>query len=93
MSKYQEFHSALMNLRGTLSKTKLLKVAESLGIKAKAIERKLETDEVGEILRKNYKLAQALDISGTPAFIIGDQVISGAIDLATMKRLIRKAKK
>ena len=39
------------------------------------------------------RLARALDISGTPAFIIGDRIIPGVIDGDTMKKLIEQSRK
>ena len=47
--------------------------------------------KIDQILEKNFQLAQALNITGTPAFIIGDQIIPGAIDEQTMKKMISAA--
>ena len=38
------------------------------------------------------ELAQAIGVNGTPAFVIGDELAPGAIDLATMKRLVAQAR-
>ena len=39
------------------------------------------------------KLADALDIRGTPAFVIGDKVVPGAADLDTLKSMVAEARK
>ena len=44
--------------------------------------------EIDRILEKNYQLAQTLNINGTPAFVIGGKLVPGAIDAATMNRMI-----
>ena len=43
-------------------------------------------------IRKNHAIAQALNITGTPAFIIGNQVIPGAISAETMKKIISEVR-
>jgi protein-disulfide isomerase len=75
--KYQPFHLALMRLKGRLSKERVLKV---------------DPQVTGEISR-NLQLAQALGVRGTPAFVIGDVVAPGAIDAATLRRLIAEARR
>ena len=44
------------------------------------------------MIEKNFALAQALDINGTPAFVIGDKLVRGAIDRAALKKLISQAR-
>ncbi|MCZ6862608.1 MAG: DsbA family protein [Alphaproteobacteria bacterium] len=44
------------------------------------------------MIRRNHELARALDINGTPAFVIGDTLVPGAIDLKTLQRLVAKAR-
>jgi protein-disulfide isomerase len=44
-------------------------------------------------LKANSDLAKALDIGGTPAFVIGDEIVPGAIDLASLKQMIATARK
>ncbi len=53
----------------------------------------MKSPEIDDIIRRNFELAQALDIRGTPAFIIGGEMVPGAIDIATMKQKIAAARK
>jgi len=46
-----------------------------------------------QIIKRNYALADALDIQGTPAFIVGDTLVPGATDLDSLRRLIAAARK
>ena len=87
-AKYGAFHAAVINLRGGIPEAKILSVATQLGIDAKQLKKDMADPEIDRILEKNYQLAQALNINGTPAFVIGGKLIPGAIDAATMNRMI-----
>ena len=52
----------------------------------------MKSDSIKADLGENHALAQSLGISGTPAFIIGNELVPGAIDLDTLKGLIKKAR-
>ena len=49
--------------------------------------------EVQAMISENYKLAENLGITGTPAFVIGDQLVPGAVSVDTMRELVAKARK
>ena len=49
--------------------------------------------EIDTQLKANLDLADALDIHGTPAFVVGNQIIPGAVDLDTLKQAIADARK
>ncbi len=85
---YWAFHSTLFSSRGQVTGEMALDTAESLGLDREALAADAETDAVSKIIQKNYSIAQTLSISGTPAYIIGDEVISGAIGADALKQLI-----
>ena len=91
-SKYQDFHKALMNSKGMLSESRIMKLASNAGYSVIELKKIMRTSQIDRILEKTFNLAKALDINGTPAFIIGDQVIRGAVDLKTLKSLVSEAK-
>lgn len=90
--KYQSFHSALMKTKGALPESRVLRIAADKGFDVKALKKAMGDGRIDDMIEKNFALAKALDINGTPAFIIGDQVVRGAIDLAFLKELISKAR-
>lgn len=90
--KYQAYHDILMTARGSLTKSQVLKLAAEAGIDANAVAKEMDSPEIEKIIRKNYDLAQSLNINGTPAFVIGNELIPGAVDYATLKNLIAKAR-
>jgi protein-disulfide isomerase len=40
----------------------------------------------------NNRLAQALQVQGTPAMVVGGTLVPGAVDLATLERLVAEAR-
>lgn len=90
--KYVEFHMAVMAARGGLSEKRILQIAESVNLDMDKLKTDMSSDEIKQQINRNRQVAQMLDLSGTPAFIIGNEVVRGAIDEAAMRGLIEKAK-
>jgi protein-disulfide isomerase len=90
--KYEALHWALMKATGALPESRLMKVATDAGFDAKALKKAMDDPKIDELIRRNYALAEALEINGTPAFIIGDHVIRGATDLDAFRQLIARAR-
>ena len=90
--KYLEFHAALMLARGKLTETKVMRLAEKVGLDMDRLPRDMADRAIGDIIRRNLELAVALGIDGTPAFIIGDTQIPGAVEIDTLKALIARAR-
>jgi protein-disulfide isomerase len=90
--KYVEFHNALMDARGTLTEKAVLDTAGRLGLDLDRLKADMATSAVQAAIDRNLALARALNINGTPGFVIGEQIVPGAIDLARIERLIREAR-
>jgi len=86
--KYLAFHNALMAARGKLDKNAVFKIAEKNGIDHQRLLRDMDSAEITKILHRNYQLAELLKLNGTPSFVIGDQILKGGRDLATMRRIV-----
>lgn len=86
--KYFAFHTALMNSKGGLSEKRILKIAAESGLDADRLGEAMDDPGIDKILQRNFKLADALGIGGTPAFVIGDHLIPGAVDLETLRELV-----
>lgn len=90
--KYHEMHEALMSNRGRLGEAAVMKTAEKLGLDMEQLRKDMESDKVSEAIDRNYKLAQLLGINGTPAFVIGDQLVPGAVSVDTLQELVNKVR-
>jgi len=91
--KYAALHAALMTSRGQLDEARIFKYVKQAGYDVEAIRSKMKAPAVETEIRTNSRLAQELNINGTPAFVIGDHVVPGVVDMETMKQLIAAARK
>ena len=91
--KYLEFHKAMMATKGQITEKVILQVAATAGIDIGKAKADMTAPGIKDILQHNYSLAEALDINGTPAFIIGDTLVPGATDIDGLKKLIADARK
>lgn len=90
--KYEGLHVALMGSRARLNEASALLIASEFGFDAERLKVDMNLDEIDRILAFNKALAKKLGIQGTPGFVIGDQVIRGAIDIETLRQLIAEAR-
>jgi protein-disulfide isomerase len=91
--KYDALHRALMLLKGQINEAAVLKTAESVGLDVERLKRDMASPEIARALKANTELAEALEIRGTPGFVIGNEIVPGAIDLATLKQMIATARR
>lgn len=91
--RYVEFHTALMNYNGRINVRALEEVAESLGMNVKRLKQDSVSKEVEDEINRNRAVARELKISGTPAFVVENEVISGAIALSDLKNVVISKRK
>jgi len=91
--KYLEFHDKLMRLKGRITQTSVFAVAKSVGIDTKQLAKDMRDPAIDKAIRANYALARTLRINGTPAFIIGDQLVPGAVNQQMLDGYIQQARK
>ena len=89
--RYLPFHFALMD-SDDLSMAGIKQTAASIGLDAVQLQADMEAPEIDAAIQANYELARALGIEGTPAFVIGDQLIPGAVDRSRLEELIAEAR-
>lgn len=86
--KYAEFHIAMMSVKGRANEASAMRVAEELGMDVEQLRRDMDAPEVAAHIETSMQLSRALNLSGTPVFIFGDQLIPGAIELEQMQELV-----
>ena len=91
--KYFEFHQKLLTGRGQVDKAKAIAAAKEVGLDVARIEKDLKSDEVTKTLEESMKLAEALGLNGTPSYVIGNDVVIGAVGLAALSQKIQAARK
>ena len=90
--KYFEFHQKLLTGRGTLDKAKALATAKEIGLDMARLDKDLKSDEIAKTLEESMKLAEALGLNGTPSYVIGNDVVIGAVGVATLSQKIQAAR-
>jgi protein-disulfide isomerase len=83
--KYIEFHQKLLGGRGQADKARALAVAKDVGFDMARIEKDMASDEAKKTIEENMKLADALGVSGTPSYVVGSEVVIGAVGLDTLR--------
>ena len=91
--KYEAFHNAMMATKGQITDETVYKVAGSVGLDVDRLKQDMSAPEIEQALKANLALADALNIHGTPGFIIGKHIVPGAIDLDALRNMIADARK
>ena len=91
--KYETFHAAMMGTKGQITDEVVYQVAGSIGLDVDRLKRDMAAPDIEQAVKANLALAKALDIHGTPGFIIGEHIVPGAIDLDALKDLVAGARK
>ena len=91
--KYEAFHTAMMAAKGQITEDTIYKVAGSVGLDVDQLKQDMAAPEIEQELKANLALAEALNIRGTPGFIIGKKIVPGALDLDALKDMIAEARK
>lgn len=88
---YLDFHVVLM-AADDLSAGGIRTLAADVGLDPDQLEQDMESDEISKAIDANYQLASALGIEGTPAFVVGDNLVPGAVDKSRLTSLIEEAR-
>ena len=87
-NQYSLFHQELMSFKGKLNKKNIFLIAKNNEINIKKLQNDMNKPEIDNIIKRNKLIAKRLSISGTPAIIIGDKLIPGAIDKKELKEIL-----
>ena len=90
---YWSFHEALFTSRSQVDKQVALSAAEALGLSPVSLELDMGTEAVSETIQTSYEIARALNITGTPTYIIGNEIIPGAIGIDELRTRIANMRK
>ena len=91
--KYLEFHQKLLGGRGAANKARALDVVKEIGLDVAKIEAQSEIASViAPPLRESHQLAESLNLNGTPSYIVGNQIIPGAIGIDRLRAKIAEAR-
>ena len=88
--KFPAFHAEMMQWRGKLDASAIDQMAKKVGINRQELKRDMADPATDFILNRTRRAASAFDLKGTPALIIGDKIIPGAISQSEILNLIKQ---
>jgi protein-disulfide isomerase len=90
--KYLDFHQKLLGGRGAADKARALAVAKEVGLDMARLEKDMASQEARATLEENLKLAEAMGMNGTPSYVVGKQVVIGAVGVDNLREKIGVAR-
>jgi len=90
--KYGEFHNQLLGGHGRAGEASAIKIAVSLGADEAKLREAMKDPAINETFAKTYDLANKLSITGTPSYVVGNEVVFGALGKEVLAEKIVAAK-
>ena len=90
--KYEEFHWALMGMQGRAEEASVMRIAEEVGLDVERLREDMEAPEIQEHIATSMRLTQALGFSGTPSFVIGDNLVPGFVEVDQLRALVEETR-
>ena len=91
--KYWQFHYKLLGMKGQIGKGQAVTVARDLGANLDQLGKDMTSNETKESIQEVMKIADGLQLTGTPTFVLGDDVLVGAVGYDELKSRIGNVKK
>jgi protein-disulfide isomerase len=85
---YKAMNDALMAYSGSITVPAMRRIAETLDLDADAIEARMDSEEVTQEIAQTRALAQTLQISGTPTFVVHDEMLRGYLPYDQMRAIV-----
>lgn len=91
--KYAEFHKELLTIPGRSNEEKAIKIAVKLGVNEQKLRSTMQDESLQQAFVDNGQLAYSLGINGTPSYILGNNVLVGAVGENILKAKIVELEK
>lgn len=85
---YKVMHDSLMEFNGNITLPALRRLSSTFGHDADAIEERMDDEAITEEIRATRALAQVLQISGTPTFVLEDEMLRGFLPFDQMQMIV-----
>jgi protein-disulfide isomerase len=89
--KYTQFHDALYAANGQLSEERVINIAKQQGLDITKLKSDMTSPQTNAIIDRNRQLGQEMGFDGTPTFIVGREIIPGAVSLDQMAAAVKRA--
>lgn len=91
--KFLEFHKTLLSTRGPVAKDRALEVAQQSGVDMAKLNADIAGKTVRSIVTESLKLGDSLGISGTPSYVLGSELVVGAVGYDALRQKIESVRK
>lgn len=92
-AKYFEFHNKLMGTKGRINGAKALEIAKEFGADVEKLKKEMDAAPTRAAIEDTVALGDRLGLTGTPAFIVGDEVVFGAVGQAVLRQKVESVRK
>ncbi|MFL6805191.1 MAG: DsbA family protein [Xanthobacteraceae bacterium] len=86
--KLFDYHVKVLESRGRVNGERAIAVAKEMGVDVARLQKDMDAADIRSALQENVSLGDKLGLSGTPAFIIGDEVVAGAVGLEPLRQVV-----
>ncbi len=92
-AKYLEFHQKLLESKGRVGKDRALSVAKDLGADVAKLNKDIDSTDTKNLISETMTIADALRLQGTPAYVVGNEVVFGAVGYDALKSAIENTRR
>ncbi|KIT16381.1 DsbA family protein [Jannaschia aquimarina] len=89
---YEEFHEAMMAAEARLGEAQVMQIAEEVGLDTDRLRTDMEAPAVQAHIDTSMELARSLGFSGTPSFVVGDQMAPGLVETDQLIDMVEAAR-
>jgi len=86
--KYGEFHRALLGAEGRATEESAIAIASGMGVSEADIRKTMTEKPHDDAVRQAYSLANDLGITGTPSYVLGQEMVFGAVGADDLREKI-----
>jgi protein-disulfide isomerase len=90
--KYGEFHDKMLADKAQASADRAIAIAESIGIDGAKLREAVKNETVGKTIEEVYAMANSLGLTGTPSYVVGNEVVVGAVGFDELKSKIESVR-
>ena len=90
--KYLDFHQKLLGGRGQADKARAVAVAKEVGMDMARLDKDMASEEIAASIDEGLKLAETLGLNGTPSYIVGPDIVVGAVGIDALRTKVAMAR-
>lgn len=90
--RYAAFYERMFGSEGRVTHERVVSTVRAAGLNEYQTARDMQSSALKAEIKKNLDLGRALGLTGTPSYIIGNQILSGAVGYDQLKQAVEKAR-